>query len=335
MRRALLLLFSCITLMAAAQPKFSTQPLPPTTTLKKVSTVGLQQRLVTPEELNRLDSINKLFPTATLQVFGKDYLQSAYVQYYTPDFEEYDGEKGRIYYRISYEYTQYYTAQKLNSKYEYTFCYDTLKQAWLRQIGNWPYFRRDSIFISKNGIQLQAHSPASYNIDTLRVYNGGKKLFDSEGKYGAWYIPYSKNPQQNIFIYTVPEINAVVAKIKVKAKAKYYTKGDDTLGIAKFKKFSIELDTNTVFSTKQENLHLATKAFIALDSTFVGKLKPGKEYYVTLTDGQALGRPEPMHIVYFALPADKKVAYIKPLKYVKLKASTGRKGDGGGEAPKE
>lgn len=334
MRRALLLLFSFITLMAAAQPKFSIQPLPPTTTLKKITTVGLQQRLVTQEEINRLDSISKLFPTAVLPVFALDYLKSAYVQYYTPDYEEYDAEKGRIYYRIPYEYTQYYTSQKLNSKYEFTFCYDTLKQAWLRQIGNWPYFRRDSIFISNTGIQLQAHNPASYNIDTLRVYNGGKKIFDTEGKYGAWNIPNSRNPQENIYIYTVPEINAVVAKIKVKAKAKRYTKGDDTLGIAKFKKFSIELDTNTVFSTKQENLNLATNAFIALDSTFVGKIKPGKEYYVTLTDGQALGRPEPMHIVYFALPADKKVTYIKPLKYVKLKASTGRKGEGGVE-PKE
>lgn len=334
MRRALLLLFSLITLLAAAQPKFSTQPLPPTTTFKKLPTVGLQQRTITQQEINRLDSINKLFPHATLPLFTGDYLKSGYVQYYTADYEEYDREQGRIYYRIPYEYTQYYTTQKLVSKYEYSFCYDTLKQAWLRQIGNWPYFRRDSIFLSNTAIMI-AHSPASYNIDTLRVYNGPTKIFDTKGKYGAWYIPYHKDANMNAFVYTQPELNSFVAKIKVGKKVKKYTNGDDTLGIAKLKKFTAELDTNDVFSTGQEKLHLVKDIFIALDSLYVGeKIKKGTEYYVLLTEGQAFGRTEPMHLVFFALPATKKVRYIKPLKYVKLKASTGRKGEGGAE-PKE
>lgn len=325
MRNALLLLLVLVGFSANAQQKFSTAPLPPTTTFKKLPTVGLAQRVVTQAEVNKLDSICRLFPDSKLPMYTLEYLKAAYVQYYTPEFEEYDREQGRIYFKVPYEYTQLYGAQKLTSKYEFTFVFDTLKHAWLRQIGNWPYFRRDSIFVNTTPV-LFAHSPASYNVDTLRVYNGGEKTFDTKGKYGCWYLPHHTIAGQNIMVFTTPENNSFVAKIKVVKKAKQYTKGDDTLGIAKLGKYQIELDTNTVISTGQEKLTLAKNAFIATDSTFTGKLKKGKEYYVVLTDGQAVGRPEPLHLVYFALPADKPVKYIKPLKYIKLKASTGRRG---------
>ncbi len=330
MKNGLLLMLVLLGYSVSAQQKFTTQPLPPTTTLKKIATVGLQQRVVTKAETNKIDSINYLFGIYTLPVFYPDYVKAAYVQYYTPDYEEYDLVRGQIYYKIPYEYTQIYATQKLSSKYEYTMVYDSTKQAWLRQIGNWPYFRRDSIFVNATRMMF-SHSPASYNIDTLRVFNGLEKIFDSKGKYGCWYLPHHTNADQNIMVFTTPENSSFVAKIKVVKKVKQYTKGDDTLGIAKLGKYQIELDTNTVISTGQEKLTLAKNAFIATDSTFTGKLKKGKEYYVVLTDGQAVGRNEPLHLVYFALPASKPVKYIKPLKYIKLKASTGRRGGDGQE----
>lgn len=331
MRLIILLLSVLVCNVLSAQLKYKTEPLKPGNNFKEAGNKIFDYKGFDGKTVDFLDSINNLFPTTSLPVFDKAYLMAGYTQFYNPTHPYYQDFKQLKSYRIPYSQTQVYSNsnKELKSKFEYVYLHDTIKNAWQREINTWPFFRRDSIFISPRYAVMFAHSPASYMIDTFKIYNKANLVFDSKGAYGAWDIPYFADSNKVIFTYTTAASQTFVAEVKIIENPKKLTKEDKKLGIAKKGKYTAVINRENVYGVDKAVVTLEDNVILIADSSICPKLQPNTYYYMVLGEPYKVNGVEKQVLnYYFAIPANgRQLAYPKSLRYQRPTPNTGRRGE--------